>query len=209
MISAIELTKETLSFLDALFIYKWTQSKDDLQKLINIVTPQVTKELEENRYTKNILEKYYLEIEDSKTSRKITPKTKEILPQISGIMLLRQAIMEINKSQRNPITSMSSEDIKAEYGYLRVQLLEYVKRGIISKEYHDQPLDDNLLKAAQRKVDQYEDKFYEISNELGYQYLIYKNISLHKWLFYDDWDTSLSLDAYIDKDKMFDPKEIN
>ena len=36
MISAIELTKETLSFLDALFIYKWTQSKDDLQKLINI-----------------------------------------------------------------------------------------------------------------------------------------------------------------------------
>ena len=111
MISAIELTKETLSFLDALFIYKWTQSKDDLQKLINIVTPQVTKELEENRYTKNILEKYYLELEDSKTSRKITPKTKEILPQISGIMLLRQAIIEINKSQRNPITSMSSEDI--------------------------------------------------------------------------------------------------
>ena len=209
MISAIELTKETLSFLDALFIYKWTQSKDDLQKLINIVTPQVTKELEENRYTKNILEKYYLELEDSKTSRKITPKTKEILPQISGIMLLRQAIIEINKSQRNPITSMSSEDIKAEYGYLRVQLLEYVKRGIISKEYHDQPLDDNLLKTAQRKVDQYEDKFHEISNELGYQYLIYKNISLHKWLFYDDWDTSLSLDAYIDKDKMFDPKEIN
>ena len=48
MISAIELTKETLSFLDALFIYKWTQSKDDLQKLINIVTPQVTKELEGN-----------------------------------------------------------------------------------------------------------------------------------------------------------------
>ena len=174
MISAIELTKETLSFLDALFIYKWTQSKDDLQKLINIVTPQVTKQLEENRYTKNILEKYYLELEDSKTSRKITPKTKEILPQISGIMLLRQAIIEINKSQRNPITSMSSEDIKAEYGYLRVQLLEYVKRGIISKEYHDQPLDDNLLKAAQRKVDQYEDKFHEISNELGYQYLIYK-----------------------------------
>ena len=165
--------------------------------------------MEENRYTKNILEKYYLELEDSKTSRKITPKTKEILPQISGIMLLRQAIIEINKSQRNPITSMSSEDIKAEYGYLRVQLLEYVKRGIISKEYHDQPLDDNLLKAAQRKVDQYEDKFHEISNELGYQYLIYKNISLHKWLFYDDWDTSLSLDAYIDKDKMFDPKEIN
>ena len=112
MISAIELTKETLSFLDALFIYKWTQSKDDLQKLINIVTPQVTKQLEENRYTKNILEKYYLELEDSKTSRKITPKTKEILPQISGIMLLRQAIIEINKSQRNPITSMSSEDIK-------------------------------------------------------------------------------------------------
>ena len=104
---------------------------------------------------------------------------------------------------------MSSEDIKAEYGYLRVQLLEYVKRGIISKEYHDKMLDDNLLKAAQRKVDQYEDKFHEISNELGYQYLIYKNISLHKWLFYDDWDTSLSLDAYIDKDKMFDPKEIN
>ena len=209
MISAIELTRETLSFLDALFIYKWTQSKDDLQKLINIATPQVTKELEENRYTKNILEKYYLELEDSETSRKIPPKTKEILPQISGIMLLRQAIIEINKSQRNPIASMSSEDIKSEYGYLRVQLLEYIKRGIISKEFHDQLLDDNLLKAAQRKVDQYEDKFYEISNELGYQYLIYKNISLYKWLFYDDWDTSLSLDTYIDKGKMLDPKEIN
>ena len=55
MLNADEITKEIRNFLDALFIYHWTNSKDDLQKLINIVTPQVTKELEENRFRRIII----------------------------------------------------------------------------------------------------------------------------------------------------------
>lgn len=209
MLNADEITEEIRNFLDALFIYHWTNSKDDLQKLIYINSSLIEKELAGNNYTKTALKKYYLTIEQSESSSKRHSEIKEILPQISGIMLLREAIIEINKTQKNPIATMSFEDIKAEYGYLRVKLLENIKIRILNKEYSDDILRNDPLEASQKKVDQYEDKFHEISNELGYQYLIYKNISLHKWLFYDDWDTSLSLDAYIDKDKMFDPKEIN
>ena len=209
MLNADEITEEIRNFLDALFIYHWTNSKDDLQKLIYINSSLIEKELAGNNYTKTALKKYYLAIEQSESSSKRHSEIREILPQISGIMLLREAIIEINKTQKNPIATMSFEDIKAEYGYLRVKLLENIKIRIANKEYNDDILRNDPLEASQKKVDQYEDKFHEISNELGYQYLIYKNISLHKWLFYDDWDTSLSLDAYIDKDKMFDSKEIN
>ena len=167
------------------------------------------KKYEINKEAFNILEKYYLELEDSEISRKIPPNTKEILPQISGIMLLRQAIIEINKSQRNPIASMSSEDIKAEYGYLRVKLLENIKIRIVNKEYSNDILTNDPLEASQKKVDQYEDKFHEISNWLGYQYLTYKNTTFYKWLLNREHEDLIHSNILNLKDTIGDPREIN
>ena len=107
MLNADEITKEIRNFLDALFIYHWTNSKDDLQKLICINFSLIKKELAGSSHTRTALEKYYLTIEQSESSNKRHSEIKEILPQISGIMLLREAIIEINKTQKNPIMTMS------------------------------------------------------------------------------------------------------
>ena len=179
MQNADEITKETCNFLDALFIYHWTNSKVDLQKLICINSSLIKKELVGNNLTKTVLEKYYLTIEQSESSNKRHSEIKEIFPQISGIMLLREAIIGINKTQKNPILTMGFEDIKAEYGYLRVKLLEDIKIRIVNKEYSDDIYNNDPLEASQRKVDQYEDKFHAISNWLGYQYLTYKLSLIH------------------------------
>ena len=209
MLNTDEITKEIRNFLDALFIYHWTNSKDDLQKLIYINSSLIEKELAENNYTKNALEKYYLAIEQSESSGKRHSEIKEILPQISGIMLLREAIIEINKTKKNPITTMSLEDIKAEYGYLRVKLLEDIKIRIVNKEYSDNIHRNDPLEAAQKKVDQYEDKFHEISNWLGYQYLTYKNTTFYKWLFNHEHEDLIHTNILNLKDIISDPREIN
>ena len=62
MLNADEITEEIRNFLDALFIYHWTNSKDDLKKLININSSLIEKELAGNNYTKTALKKYYLAI---------------------------------------------------------------------------------------------------------------------------------------------------
>ena len=209
MLNADEITKEIRNFLDALFIYHWTNSKDDLQKLICINFSLIKKELAGSSHTRTALEKYYLTIEQSESSNKRHSEIKEILPQISGIMLLREAIIEINKTQKNPIMTMSFEDIKAEYGYLRVKLLEDIKIRIVNKEYNDDIYNNDPLEASQKKVDQYEDKFHEISNWLGYQYLTYKNTTFYKWLFNNEHKDLIHSNILNSKDIIRDPREIN
>ena len=209
MLNADEITKEIRNFLDALFIYHWTNSKDDLQKLICINFSLIKKELAGSSHTRTALEKYYLTIEQSESSNKRHSEIKEILPQISGIMLLREAIIEINKTQKNPIMTMSFEDIKAEYGYLRVKLLEDIKIRIVNKEYGDDIYNNDPLEASQRKVDQYEDKFHAISNWLGYQYLTYKSTTFYKWLFNSEHKDLIHPNILNLKDTIRDPREIN
>ena len=124
-------------------------------------------------------------------------------------MLLREAIIEINKTQKNPIMTMSFEDIKAEYGYLRVKLLEDIKIRIVNKEYNDDIYNNDPLEASQKKVDQYEDKFHEISNWLGYQYLTYKNTTFYKWLFNNEHKDLIHSNILNLKDIIRDSREIN
>ena len=209
MLNADEITEEIRNFLDALFIYHWTNSKDDLQKLIYINSSLIEKELAGNNYTKTALKKYYLAIEQSESSSKRHSEIREILPQISGIMLLREAIIEINKTQKSPIATMSFEDIKAEYGYLRVMLLEDIKIRIVNKEYSDDIPRNHPLEASQKKVDQYEDNFHEISNWLGYQYLTYKNTTFYKWLLNREHEDLIHSNILNLKDTIGDPREIN
>ena len=45
MLNADEITEEIRNFLDALFIYHWTNSKVDLQKLISMNSSLIKKEL--------------------------------------------------------------------------------------------------------------------------------------------------------------------
>ena len=172
---------EITNFLENLFIYRWTSLKDDLENLIDSVTPGVEIELHEdddgralfNKYTKLLRQIDFIEIE--------TSNPVSILPEISAIMLLRSVIIEINETGINQLEDMSFEELKSEYAHLRVELLNNIKNQTTSEVEKIENSSCETEDTAQRIVDQYEDKFHEISNELGYQFLRYKTSALIKW----------------------------
>ena len=172
---------EITNFLENLFIYRWTSLKDDLENLIDSVTPGVEIELHEdddgralfNKYTKLLRQIDFTEIESS--------NPVSILPEISAIMLLRSVIIEINETGINQLEDMSFEELKSEYAHLRVELLNNIKNQVTSEVEKIENSSCETEDTAQRIVDQYEDKFHEIANELGYQFLRYKTSALIKW----------------------------
>ena len=54
-----------------------------------------------------------------------------------------------------------------------------------------------------------EDKFHEISNWLGYQYLTYKNTTFYKWLCNHEHEDLIHSNILNLKDTIGDPREIN
>ena len=169
-------------FLENLFIYLWTFSVGDLKKLNETMTPEIKLQLQQCDSNKILFEKYtqlnqeeHLKVE---RSHEISP----MLPMVSAIIFLRSVIMEINETGTNYLEKLSFEELKVEYAQLRVELLNKIKYQI-SKDNNKSNIDfDSFDEIAQRRADQYEDKFYEISNNLGYQFLRYKNSTLVRWV---------------------------
>ena len=169
-------------FLENLFIYLWTFSVGDLKKLNETMTPEIKLQLQQCDSNKILFEKYtqlnqeeHLKVEKS---HEISP----MLPMVSAIIFLRSVIMEINETGTNYLEKLSFEELKVEYAQLRVELLNKIKYQI-SKDNNKSNIDfDSFDEIAQRRADQYEDKFYEISNNLGYQFLRYKNSTLVRWV---------------------------
>lgn len=205
-LTSFDISKETRDFLQLIYVYQWTRSKDDLQKLIKSKTPLVEKELTVNKYSKMILKKYYNVLEQSHSGKQRRSEVREILPQIMGIMLLREAIEEINVTGINPITTMSIEDIKEDYTHLQLELLVDVKRRMANKEYGDETYGDEFLESARRKVEQYEAKFKEIECELFYKCLVYKNTALIKFIGKVDKATLINPEKFGFKELVPEPK---
>ena len=96
-----------------------------------------------------------------------------------------------------------------EYAQLRVELLNKIKYQI-SKDNNKSNTDfDSFDEIAQRRADQYEDKFYEISNNLGYQFLRYKNSTLVRWVSSKKEDMIVKMDDTNFSEFVINPVDIN
>ena len=197
------------NFLENLFIYLWTFSVGDLKKLNETMTPEIKLQLQQCDSNKILFEKYtqlnqeeHLKVEKS---HEISP----MLPMVSAIIFLRSVIMEINETGTNYLEKLSFEELKVEYAQLRVELLNKIKYQI-SKDNNKSNIDfDSFDEIAQRRADQYEDKFYEIANNLGYQFLRYKNSTLVRWVSSKKEDMIVKMDDTNFSEVVINPIDIN
>ena len=80
-----------------------------------------------------------------------------------------------------PLNLRDFENIKIEYAHLRVDLLNKIKKNLSQQKYKEKN-SLNYDEYVQKIVDQLEDKYHSIKNELGYEFLQYKDIKLIKTL---------------------------
>ena len=107
--------------------------------------------------------------------------SKETLDLVSSIIFLRDLI--INKKKKIlPIDFKNFENIKVEYAHLRVELLKNIKEKFSFKKYQEKNSTLSHDEYIQKIADKLEDKYHSIKNELGYEFLIYKEIKLIKIL---------------------------
>ena len=162
-------SNELLIFLENLFISRWTDSKDDLNKVYSSKTFNVKKILKNNKlntYSEKIIYK-----------ESFSPDTKKKLNLISSIIFLRNIIINKNKKLILPIDIKNIENIKTEYAYLRVDLLNVIKK----KNDFINEKNLNYDSYIQKKADSLEEKFFTIKNELGYEYINYKNLKFIRY----------------------------
>ena len=81
-----------------------------------------------------------------------------------------------------PIDFKNFENIKVEYAHLRVELLKNIKEKFSFKKYQEKNSTLSHDEYIQKIADKLEDKYHTIKNELGYEFLIYKEIKLIKIL---------------------------
>ena len=108
--------------------------------------------------------------------------SKKNLNLISSIMFLRNVIIDKNKKEILPLNFKDFENVKTEYAHLRVDLLNKIKENFIQPEVEEKNSSLNYDEYIQKIADQLEDKYHSIKNELGYEFLRYKNIKLIKTL---------------------------
>jgi hypothetical protein len=97
-------------------------------------------------------------------------------------MFLRNVIIDKNKKEILPLNFKDFENVKTEYAHLRVDLLNKIKENFIQPEVEEKNSSLNYDEYIQKIADQLEDKYHSIKNELGYEFLRYKNIKLIKTL---------------------------
>ena len=97
-------------------------------------------------------------------------------------MFLRNVIINKNKKEILPLNFKDFENIKIEYAHLRVDLLNKIKKNFTQQEYEKENSSLNYDEYIQKIADQLEDKYHSIKNDLGYEFLRYKDIRLIKTL---------------------------
>ena len=174
--------KETEIFLENFFLYKWTNLKDDLQDLKSAKDLLKKNNSKIDPIIKNISTNFI----EQKNSQIIENNdffySKETLNLVSSIIFLRDLIIDKNKKKILPIDFKNFENIKIEYAHLRVELLKNIKEKFSFKKYQEKNSslsDDDYIQII---ADKLEDKYHSIKNELGYEFLIYKEIKLIKIL---------------------------
>ena len=200
---------EITNFLENLFVYCWTSSKSDLENLIDSVTPSVEIELHEDEDGKVLFNKYTQLLKQMDFTEMESSNSVSVLPEVSAVMLLRSVIIEINETGINQLEEMSFEQLKSEYAHLRVKLLNNIKSQVAEEAEKSEAPSYEIEDTAQKIVDQYEDKFHEISNELGYQFLRYKTSALIKWTSSDRVPLLINLQKIDFQEVPVDPVDVN
>ena len=200
---------EITNFLENLFVYSWTSSKSDLENLIDSVTPGVEIELHEDEDGKVLFNKYTKLLKQMDFTEMNSSHSVSVLPEVSAVMLLRSVIIEINETGINQLEEMSFEQLKSEYAHLRVKLLNNIKRQVTEEAEKSEASSYEIEDTAQKIVDQYEDKFHEIANELGYQFLRYKTSALIKWTSSDRIPLLINLQKLDFQEVPVDPVDVN
>ena len=200
---------EITNFLENLFVYSWTSSKSDLENLIDSVTPSVEIELHEDEDGKVLFNKYTQLLKQMDFTEMESSNSVSVLPEVSAVMLLRSVIIEINETGINQLEEMSFEQLKSEYAHLRVKLLNNIKSQVAEEAEKSEAPSYEIEDTAQKIVDQYEDKFHVIANELGYQFLRYKTSALIKWTSSDRVPLLINLQKIDFQEVPVDPVDVN
>ena len=198
--------KETEIFLEKFFLYKWTNLIKDFQNLKSAEDQLKKNNTKIDPIIKNISTKF-----TEKRNNQIIENndffSKENLYLISSIIFLRDLIIDKNKKRILPIDFKNFEKIKIDYAHLRVELLKNIKKKFSFKKYQEKNSalshDDYIQKIA----DKLEDKYHSIKNELGYEFLIYKEIKLIKIL--DKSNNYIIINSQQNMQRPLNDKDIN
>ena len=174
--------KETEIFLENFFLYKWTNLKDDLQNLESVKDLLKKNNTKIDPIIKNISTKFIEQKNNQIVENNDFCNSKETLDLVSSIIFLRDLIINKNKKKILPIDFKNFENIKVEYAHLRVELLKNIKEKFSFKKYQEKNSTLSHDEYIQKIADKLEDKYHTIKNELGYEFLIYKEIKLIKIL---------------------------
>ena len=174
--------KETEIFLENFFLYKWTNLKDDLQNLKSVKDLLKKNNTKIDPIIKNISTKFIEQKNNQIVGNNDFCNSKETLDLVSSIIFLRDLIINKNKKKILPIDFKNFENIKVEYAHLRVELLKNIKEKFSFKKYQEKNSTLSHDEYIQKIADKLEDKYHSIKNELGYEFLIYKEIKLIKIL---------------------------
>jgi len=174
--------KETEIFLENFFLYKWTNLKDDHQNLKSVKDLLKKNNTKIDPIIKNISTKFIEQKNNQIKENNDFCNSKETLDLVSSIIFLRDLIINKNKKKILPIDFKNFENIKVEYAHLRVELLKNIKEKFSFKKYQEKNSTLSHDEYIQKIADKLEDKYHSIKNELGYEFLIYKEIKLIKIL---------------------------
>ena len=174
--------KEVEIFLEYFFLYKWTKLKEDFLNLKIAKKILDGRNIKKNLFVKETLLKFDKE-DNNKHMRNIKfYYSKKNLDLVCSVMFLRNVIIDKNKNQTLPLNFKDFENIKIEYAHLRVDLLNEIKLNLSNHKYEEKSLSLNFDEHVQKIVDQLEDEYHSIKNELGYEFLKYKDVKLIKTL---------------------------
>ncbi len=174
--------KEIEIFLEYFFLYKWTGLKEDLINLKIAKKFLNKRNIKKNLFIKKALFKLNEDNNEYMQNNNKFYYSKKNLDLVSSVIFLRNVIIDKNKNLALPLNFNDFENIKIEYAHLRVDLLNEIKTKFSFRKYEEKSLSLNYDEYIQKIVDQLEDKYHSIKNELGYEFLKYKDVKLIKTL---------------------------
>ena len=199
--------KEIEIFLENFFLYKWTNLKKDFQNL-KLAEDQLKKNNTKiDPIIKNISTKFIEQRNNKIVENNDFFYSKKNLYLVSSIIFLRDLIIDKNKKRILPIDFKNFEKIKIEYAHLRVELLKNIKKKISFNKYQEKNSTLSHDDYIQKIADKLEDKYHSIKNELGYEFLIYKEIKLIKIL--DKSNNYIIINSQQNMQRPLNNKDIN
>ena len=140
------------------------------------------RDIKKNSFLKKILVKLNEEDNNKHLENSNFYNSKKNLDLVCSIVFLRNVIINKNNKEILPLNFNDFENIKIEYAHLRVDLLNKIKKNLSNQKKEGKNSSLNKDEYVQKIADQLEDKYHSIKNELGYEFLRYKDIKLIKTL---------------------------